>query len=77
MNAPTPEQVQGMIAAHQRSLQLQKERQARYYQTHSDQRKAYAKQYYQKRKAETKPANESPEMVGFQPPSASGEQVPT
>ena len=52
---PTPEQIAAALAAYNRKLQQQRERQARYYQRHADQRKAYAKGYYQKRKAEAAP----------------------
>jgi hypothetical protein len=58
----TPEQIHAALAAYNRKQQQQRERQARYYQRHADQRKAYAHEYYVRRKAETKnqPVTETP-----------------
>jgi hypothetical protein len=54
MNAEpmTPEQIQAALASYNRKQQQQRQRQANYYQRHADKRKAYAKEYYQKRKTE-------------------------
>jgi hypothetical protein len=41
-------------------LAKQSVRQARYYQNHSEQRKAYAKEYYQKKKQAKKIAEDEP-----------------
>jgi hypothetical protein len=55
----TPEQIQAALAAYNRKQQQQRERQARYYQRHADQRKAYAHEYYVRRKAEAQVPAES------------------